>query len=211
MRHHKGKSFLAPPALFKADKSLYFPNLHGRTLIKSKKLFDTTPTLKGKVSVVSMFSSAWAEKQVASFASTTQNPELHQIIKASDGVAQIVQINVEENALKALLINLFLPNLRKINSKEDWSKYFIVKKGLTDEMKEAIGLLNSKVGYTYLLDGECKIRWAGSGVAQSDEKQGLLKGIRRLIEDAKSRRPSTPRIEEVEEVEDEKPAIAAAA
>lgn len=61
----------------------------------------------------------------------------------------------------------------------------MVQKGLTDEMKDAIGLLNSKVGYTYILDGDCKIRWAGSGPAEEYEKDVLVKSVSRLLEDAK--------------------------
>jgi len=99
-----------------------------------------------------------------------------------------VQINLEENALKALLIKLFMPSLRKTISEANWGRYFIVRRGITDEIKDAIGLLNTKVGYTYLLDGKCKIRWAGSGLCEGDEKDGLVKGTRRLIEEARTRK-----------------------
>ena len=52
MQFHKGKTFIAPPRLFKGDLSLYFPNLYGRTLLKGNSASqDTTPTLLGKASV----------------------------------------------------------------------------------------------------------------------------------------------------------------
>jgi mitochondrial ATPase complex subunit ATP10 len=188
MRFHKGKSFLAPPRLFKADKALYFPNLHGQTLTKRKELSDTTPVLEGNVSVVSVFSSAWAEGQVATFVAEKSNPELNKIVKESKGLAQMVHINVEENALKAMLIKLFMPSLRKRMGEANWGRYFVVRRGLTDEIREAIGLLNSKVGYVYLLDGKCRIRWAGSGICEGDEKDGLVKGLRRLVEEARERK-----------------------
>lgn len=95
----------------------------------------------------------------------------------------MVQINIEEDALKALIIKLFRPSLRKRFGAGNWGRYFLVRKGLTTQIRDAIGLLNSKVGYTYLLDGNVRIRWAGSGVAEGDEKEGLVKGVRRLIED----------------------------
>lgn len=185
MRFHKGKSFLAPPRLFKSDRALYFPNMHGQTLIKDKVLRDTTPTLEDRVSIVSIFSSAWAEGQAASFVSKKNNPELHEVVEQSGGLAQLVQINLEENALKAMLIKLFKPSLRRTLHQVDWGRYFIIRRGITDEIKDAIGLLNSKVGYTYLLDGKCRIRWAGSGICEGDEKEGLVKGTRRLIEEAR--------------------------
>lgn len=185
MRHHKGKSFLAPPRLFKSDRALYFPNLNGQTLLKKGGLRDTTPVLEDKVSIVSVFSSAWAENQAATFASEKNNPELHEVVEGSGGAAQIVRINIEENALKAFIIKMFMPSLRRRIGKPNWARYFVVRKGISDEIRHAIGLLNSKVGYTYLLDGDCRIRWAGSGPSVVDEKEGLVRGAKRLIEELK--------------------------
>lgn len=192
MRHHKGKSFLAPPRVFKSDKALYFPNMYGQTLIKKSEPRDTTPVLEGKVSVVSVFSSAWAEGQAASFVAEKNNPELHRVVKESGGVAQMAQINIEENAMKAMLIGLFTPSLRRRIAKPDWGRYFVVRRGLTDEIRDAIGLLNSKVGYIYLLDRNCRIRWAGSGECEGDEKDGLVRSTRRLIEEASQRKGEKP-------------------
>jgi ATPase complex subunit ATP10 len=188
MRLHKGKSFLAPPRLFKGERALYFPNFHGQTLHKDQKPRDTTPVFEDKVSIVSVFSSAWAENQAATFASEKNNPELHEVVKTSGGAAQMVQINIEENALKAMLVRLFMGGLRKKLGPDNLGRYFLVRKGTSDEIRDAICLLNSKVGYTYLLDGDCKIRWAGSGPAEGDEKDGLVRGARRLIEELKAMR-----------------------
>jgi ATPase complex subunit ATP10 len=185
MRHHKGKTFLAPPRLFKSGPALYFPNLAGQTLLKDGKRMDTTPVLLGKVSVVSLFSSAWAENQAATFASEKSNPALHEAVKESGGLAQLIQINIEENTLKAMLIKLFMPGLRKRLGVHNWGRYFLVEKGMNDDIRDSIGLLNSKVGYTYLLDGECKIRWAGSGISEDGEKEGLVRGVNRLVEEVK--------------------------
>jgi ATPase complex subunit ATP10 len=161
-------------------------------LLKDKVLRDTTPVLEDKVSVVSVFSSAWAENQAATFASQENNPELHEVVKNSGGLAQIIQINVEDNSLKAMLVKLFMPSLRRRLGVDNWGRYFLVRKGISDQIRDAVGLLNSKVGYTYLLDGECKIRWAGSGLCEGDEKEGLVKGTRRLIEELKTKRKEKP-------------------
>jgi ATPase complex subunit ATP10 len=187
MRLHKGKSFLAPPKLFKAERALYFPNFHGQTLIKDKLPQDTTPVLEDKVSVVSIFSSAWAENQATTFVSEKNNPELHHAVRNSGGLAQMVQINIEENALKHMIIRLFMSGLRKRYGVDNWGRYFVIRRGISDEIRDAIGLLNSKVGYTYLLDGQCRIRWAGSGPAERDEKDALVKGVRRLIGEVKTK------------------------
>ena len=135
MRLHKGKTFLAPPRLFKSDKSLYFPNFHGQTLAKDKTLLDTTPVLQDKVSVVSIFSSAWAENQASTFVAEKLNPALHEVINRSGGAAQLIRINIEENWLKAAMIRLFMPGLRKRLGLESWGRYFLVVKGVTDDMR----------------------------------------------------------------------------
>ncbi|KAK0730656.1 ATP10 protein-domain-containing protein [Lasiosphaeris hirsuta] len=186
MQFHKGKTFLAPPRLFKGDLSLYFPNLHGSTLDKKNpaaKAADTTPSLEGRASVVTIFSSTWAEKQAQSFTSAEANPALHAALQGSGGRAQLVQINVEEDTLKAWLIRLFAGSLRRRVGQENWNKYFLVRRGITDEIRESIGVLNSKVGYTYLVDHQCRIRWAGSGHAEPEERTGLVRGVHRLLEE----------------------------
>ncbi|GAB1311275.1 Mitochondrial ATPase complex subunit atp10 [Madurella fahalii] len=185
LQFHKGKTFLAPPRPFRADLSLYFPNIHGRTLAKTPaaKAADTTPLLEGHASVVTIFSSMWAENQARSFTGIKENPALHELLRASAGRTQLVQVNVEEDMLKAWLVRLFLGSLRRRVGKENWDKYFLVRKGITDEIRESIGLLNSKVGYTYLVDHQCRIRWAGSGLAEAEEKEGLVKGMQRILDE----------------------------
>lgn len=184
MRHHEGKSFFANPKLLRPDSALFFPNLCGTTLSSGGKVIDTTPLLTGRVSVVTIFSSAWAENQTKSFTDAQHNRELRTVLAQNDkiGLAQQVDINVEENALKAGLVRLFAYRLRKMKEEKDWGRYFLVRRGLTDEMREAMGILNKNVGYVYLVDGACRIRWAGSGVAEGEEGSYLVHGLKRLIE-----------------------------
>lgn len=182
LSYHQGKSFLAPPRLFKAEMSLFFPNLFGRTLLKAdKEPRDTTPLLRGKASVVTLFSSQWAEGQVNSFASKAANPALHDVLAEEGSLAQMVSLHVEENAARAWLVKMFMGSLRRKLPEKDWNKYLLVRGGVTDHIRESIGLLNSKVGYTYLVDQHCRIRWAGSGPSEADERDGLAKGLRRLV------------------------------
>jgi mitochondrial ATPase complex subunit ATP10 len=51
-------------------------------------------------------------------------------------------------------------------------------------VREALGIANSKVGYVFLVDGECRIRWAGSGNALEGEAEALARGVRRLVEES---------------------------
>ncbi len=73
--------------------------------------------------------------------------------------------------------------LRRRVGKENLDRYFIVRKGVSEEIKESIGLLNSKVGCTYLVDHECRIRWAGSGPSEPEERDGLTRVSCRLLEE----------------------------
>ncbi|KAL3962095.1 hypothetical protein ACCO45_003618 [Purpureocillium lilacinum] len=184
------------PRLFKAELSLFFPNLYGETLLKTDTApRDTTPLLAGRASVVSIFSSQWAEQQVASFTSRTANPALHDLVAREPGLAQLVNVNYEDNAGKAWLVRLFRGSLRKRFPEQDWDKYFLVRRGITDSIRESIGLLNTKVGYTYLVDHHCRIRWAGSGTGHPDEVEGLTKGLARLVDEIKrdAARPAAAR------------------
>lgn len=184
LKYHEGKSFISPPFLFKAELSLFFPNFYGQTILKNtKEPRDTTPTLTGKASVVSVFSSQWAEQQVQTFVSKEANPALHEVVAQNSDVAQMVHINYEDNKAKAWIISMFMGSLRKKFPEKDWDKYFLVRRGLSDQIRESIGLLNSKVGYTYLVDQHCRIRWAGSGSAHPDELEGLNKGLARMAKD----------------------------
>ncbi|KAL7629347.1 Mitochondrial ATPase complex subunit atp10 [Parahypoxylon ruwenzoriense] len=185
LKFHKGKIFIAPPRPFRSDVSLFFPNLYGQTLLKSdRSRRDTTPALEGKISVVSVFSSVWAENQVGTFVSAEKNPELEKVLEQNKDRAQRVWINIEENSLKALLIRIFIGGIRKRIGEPNWDRYFVVRKGVSHEIRESVGLLNRSVGYVYLLDGNCKIRWAGSGPSEDHERDGLVKGLQRLLEEA---------------------------
>ncbi|KAI1820238.1 ATP10 protein-domain-containing protein [Xylaria intraflava] len=182
LQFHKGKTFIAPPRLFKGGLALYFPNLYGQTLLKTdKEPRDTTPVLRGRVSVVSVFSGVWAENQCKTFMSKESNPAVEQIIAENRARAQHVRVNIEEDPLKAFLVRLWMGGIRRQVGEENYERYFLVRKGISDEIREAIGLLNSKVGYTYLLDADCRIRWAGSGPSEDHEREGLVKGLQRLL------------------------------
>lgn len=185
MRHHEGKTFICPPRAFKHEHSLYFPNMFGHTLLKSTSLpRSTTPLLRGKASVVAVFSSGWAERQTLSFTSETANPRLHKLLQEYGGRAQLVRVNIEDQSLlKYWILRILAPFIRRNIKKENWDKYFMVRGGITDEIRESIGYLNSKVGYVYVVDGDCRLRWAGSGDAQTDEVKCLNKGLVTLLDE----------------------------
>lgn len=188
MRHHRGKTFLAPPRLFRAESARYFPNMMGYTLAVPAASASTTDVLTGKTSIVSVFSGSWAEQQTLTFVGEEQNPALAREVEdlGAEGL-QRVWINIEENWMRAGLIRMFLGSSKKGKSGEEWGRSFMVRRGVSDDVRDNIGMANGKVGYVYLVDGNCKIRWAGSGDAEIGEREGLAGVARRLVES--SRKP----------------------
>ncbi|KAF9640449.1 ATPase assembly factor ATP10 mitochondria [Lasiodiplodia theobromae] len=188
MQYHSGKSFLANPRIFRSDRALFFPNFVGSTLLpgaEGRKPHSTTLALLNRVSLVSIYSSEWARQQSATFTAPEQNPELRALLEANRGVAQHVELNVEPNPMRAFILNLYKGRLRRQRGNEaDWDRYFIVRRGFSDEMRENLGIMNEKVGYVFLVDGACRIRWAASGNAEGDEKEYLNKGLKMLIGEA---------------------------
>ncbi|KAL9127859.1 MAG: hypothetical protein Q9217_003350 [Psora testacea] len=182
-RHHRGKTFLATPKLFRAEAAMYFPNMQGYTLEDPKTVYDTTNVLRGKFSIVSVVSEQWAERQAKSFTDPKQNPALaSEVERLKVKGLQKVFINIEEDCLKAFIVRLSLGHWRKITPREDWHRTFLVKRGVTDYTRLDIKMTNAKVGHVYLVDGHCKIRWAGCGDATDEEKESLVHCVRRLVE-----------------------------
>ena len=158
----------------------------GYTLAAPSGSVSTTSELMGKTSIVSVFSGVWAEQQTLTFVGEKENPGLAAEVERLEGQGlQRVWINVEEEWVKAGLIRLYLNYMKKMKRTADWGKSFVVRRGLTDDIRDSIGMANGKVGYVYLVDRYCKIRWAGSGDANVEEREGLTAVVRRLVEGSK--------------------------
>lgn len=159
----------------------------GSTLASPKTPSDTTSVLHDRISIVSVYSGRWAELQTQSFVDEKQHPELMELItgaekEESQPLLQKVEVNIEEDWIKALIVRTFMGGIRKQRREEDWERYFLVRRGINEEIREAIGMGNAKVGYVYLVDWLCRIRWAGSANAEGEEKEALRTGARRLME-----------------------------
>lgn len=187
IKYAGGKSYLANPKIFKAGLSLYFPNFRGRTLASSS-IQDTTPVLQDKISIVSFTARGWSEAQVQSFLGAKENPELQKLIAENKGKVQLVQIMTENNTLMAWITRLFSYRLRRQIPRKDWNKCFFNRERISSATRDRVGLLNSVVGYVYLVDEHCRIRWAASAEAESWERESLVKGVRQLLKPAELRR-----------------------
>jgi ATPase complex subunit ATP10 len=186
-KYRSGKTFMANQKIFKKDAAKYFPNFHGDTLEAKGK--DTTNVLNGKISVVNVYSSMWGFSQVETFTGKQTNAALQEILAQNPEIAQRVDVNIEENSMKAWLVALFMWRLKASKPKEDWGRYFVVRKGVSEKIRETIGLLNGRVGYVYLVDQDCKIRWAGSGDAEGTEMDDMNRGFAKLVHEAQKSSP----------------------
>lgn len=185
---HRGKSILAPSTPFRANVALYFPNLVGLTLKSAWEGRDTTPVVRNRVTIVNVVNTEWANAQVQTFTSEKANPALHAFLRSDEARtagAQIMTINVEPNWIKHLLIRMFFWRLRRQLPKEQHESYFLLRHSIPEEVRDALGIWNSKVGYVYLLDGQARVRWAGNGDARDDEKESLVNCVRRLCDEAR--------------------------
>lgn len=176
----------------------------GSTLTSPKTPSDTTSILRDRISIVSVYSGRWAELQTQTFVDEKQHPELTELMTRNEqqsgkSLVQKVEVNVEEDWMKALIVRAFMGGIRKQRGEEDWGRYFLVRRGVDEEIREAIGMGNAKVGYVYLVDWLCRIRWAGSANADAEEKEGLRTGMRRLMEGWRKEREDEKKVGEARE------------
>lgn len=167
MRSHGGKTWIAPSTLIRQDRALYFPAISGTSLSENKQKRNTADFLPGKVSIIAILTSQVSEAHVKSFYEQTHS------MYQDDPNYQLVQINLQENVLKAALVSLFQSSLRKQIPQSLQPTYLFTTQDLTVE-KEAIALHNKHVGYVYLVGPDGKIRWAGGGFAEHREQQALV-------------------------------------
>lgn len=164
MRVNNGKQWIAPQHLFKAEKSLYFPNLAGRSLASDEA---DLLSLLGTPTLVRVFSATSGEEHV------------HKL--GDDLGIQVVDINIQTNKLKLALLKAFLGRIKTLIEPARHNKYLILGSGYEKRLK-AIGVINAYVGYAYLLDKVGKIRWASCGKLGEDERENLSKVTARLVE-----------------------------
>jgi len=190
VQYAEGKVFIAPERVFRKDAARYFPNLRGRSLLDNQ-WGETTGLLQGRITFVTLVGSAWGEAQIKSWLDddrlkevldkgTTDN--LENVNQKSGNIAQLVQINWEPNWFKYWLIKLFAYRQRLSRMKEQWQKYLMVHNGFDEDLRLSVGMSNQKVGHVYLVDKNCKIRWAAQAMASEGEKDNMIKAFRRLLD-----------------------------
>ncbi|KAL0960067.1 hypothetical protein HGRIS_011715 [Hohenbuehelia grisea] len=164
-RRHGGKTWIAPKSLIREDKSLYLPNITGRTLDSSKKQH-TTSMCQGRITILAMLGTKISEIHTKGFI----DPAYERY--KSNPFFQFIQINLQENLLKSMLVNLFTRSLRNSIPPELHSKYLVSNQNM-EYVRDPMSMTNSKVGYVYLIDENVKIRWGGCADAMIEETRAL--------------------------------------
>ncbi|CAO3636253.1 unnamed protein product [Cunninghamella blakesleeana] len=165
MRQHGGKMYYAKNTLVPADKAGYMPDFEGSDV--HKKTIHTTDALLGKITLMSFVYAKYGETHVNSFI----NPFLAKF-KDTDSV-QTFELNVQENLLKQLVLKAYVSSIRKNLPEERKDKYAFLFKDIK-KTRKMLGMTNEYIGYVYLVDEDCKIRWAAHGNATDQEVANML-------------------------------------
>jgi mitochondrial ATPase complex subunit ATP10 len=169
----KGKFWQFPAAYSRADRSLFMPNITGRTLLSSDPVSLTT-LCNDKVSIVRIFSNTVADRHTLSYF-------LENAFNMNENGFRVIHINAVENYVKELLVRTAVRSLRKqFDDTHRWSHYMIARSSLTKELRASIMADNIFGGYIYLLDRNGKIRWAACGEATPEERANLWRYVKVL-------------------------------
>jgi len=174
---HGGKMWLGPKAMIREDRALYFPDVSGKNLLGKEA--HTTSICEGNISVVALMSTQAAEEHVKSF---TDN-----LVKMfeDEPLFKFVQINLQENMFKSALVSLSKSHIRKLTPHK-WHDTYIHSSQNMEMLRKPLGFENKHLGFVYLLDENVKVRWAGCGVAKTEESVALMNCTRSLLERLKS-------------------------
>lgn len=186
LKHHGGKMWIAPRVLIREDKALYFPDVTGVTL-ENRSTVHTTTACAGRITLLSVLSTKISELHAQSFVDLAL--KTHKNKKSF----QYMQINLQENLLKSFLVSLFLSSLRNTVPPEFHSTYLLSSQNM-EYLRVPLGMENKHIGYTYLIDENLKVRWAGCGFARPEESEALENCTRILLErhDSSSKTTENP-------------------
>lgn len=174
MRSHGGKIWRGPPTMIREDQALYFPDVMGMSL-QDRSSVSTTQFFQGNISVVAVLTSRLSSDHVQSFL----QPNLDRW-RDTPGF-QFVQINVQQNMIKSYLVSLFLSSLRKETPPAFQPSYIFARQNM-ELLRPRLGLHNQYVGYVYLVDANCKIRWTGCAFAEQEERESLWTSVGVLMD-----------------------------
>jgi mitochondrial ATPase complex subunit ATP10 len=99
----------------------------------------------------------------------------------SNPLYQHVQINIQENMLRSMLVNLFIRGIRSQVPENMHSTYMLSSQNL-EYIREPLGMTNQYIGYTFLVDKELRVRWGACGDPMPEEAAGLERCVGLLLD-----------------------------
>ncbi|KAJ2747695.1 Mitochondrial ATPase complex subunit atp10 [Coemansia sp. BCRC 34301] len=176
LRNNGDKLFEAPAQLIHANKAKFLPNLEGKTLTGAN--VDIIDLCRDKTTLLTIEFVKFAEKHTRSFINVFEaaymgNPKV-----------QVVQINIEENWAKAVVLRMCLPYVRRAIPKHRHATY-VVHYGGVESLRNTLGIANPLIGYAFLVDSMTRVRWYANGEAVQSEGINMVALTRELMRKAK--------------------------
>ncbi|WVQ82014.1 hypothetical protein IAT38_004142 [Cryptococcus sp. DSM 104549] len=168
------KLWQAPNVLIREDKALYLPDISGSSLLH--ETVHTTDLCKGKVSIVGVTSTRIADEHIQSFVRPT--------LESVEGHPHFnyIQINYQPNLLKSMLLKFSINSIKRSIPEERWGSYMLSSGEWSQiDIRRPLSMSNSLLGYVFLIDENCKIRWAGTGDATEEEAVNLRRATAVLL------------------------------
>ncbi|KAF8982418.1 Mitochondrial ATPase complex subunit atp10 [Entomortierella lignicola] len=94
--------------MISADKALYMPNIIG-TSLKTSEPIELVDIIRGKISLLAISGTRFGEEQIETFIT----PFLKKWPMSQGSKVQLVELNIQENPLKAGLVRIMVPFVRK--------------------------------------------------------------------------------------------------
>ncbi|KAF9548734.1 Mitochondrial ATPase complex subunit atp10 [Mortierella hygrophila] len=172
------KLWKATSNMINADKALYMPNIIG-TSLKTSEPVELVDLLRGKISLMAISGTRFGEEHTESY----MTPFLKRwpMTVANNSKVQLVELNIQENPLKAGLVRMMVPFVKKTIPEERHENYMLHYKSIK-HLKDPLSMQNSYLGYVFLVDSNCKIRWGAHGPATEAEVKTLLESVQKLSE-----------------------------
>ncbi|KAJ2365529.1 Mitochondrial ATPase complex subunit atp10 [Coemansia sp. RSA 2610] len=171
LRDNGDKLFEAPKQLIRGTRAHYLPSVSGKTLAGANA--DVLDLCEGRTTLLSINFNKFSERHTQSFV------EPFEAAFADAENVQVVQLNIEENWAKAVVLQMCLPFLRRQIPKHRHDRY-LVHYGNVEELRKSMGIANSLIGYVFLIDKELRIRWYANGLAVMSEAQAMVALTRKL-------------------------------
>ncbi|KAG0281001.1 Mitochondrial ATPase complex subunit atp10 [Linnemannia gamsii] len=155
------------------------PNIIG-TSLKTSEPVELVDLLRGKISLVAISGTRFGEEHIESY----MTPFLKRwpmTVANNSSKVQLVELNIQENPLKAGLVRMMVPFVKKTIPEERHANYVLHYKSIK-HLKDPLSMQNSYLGYVFLVDSNCKIRWGAHGPATEAEVKTLLESVQKLSE-----------------------------